>query len=386
MKCSVIVYNESKYEYIRSDRIWLLGNSQIEEEENYKHLGVFNNKYLKLEPNIKNATDKLKGTFFSLVKSGIFYQDSLHPITCKKIYNAVVLPKALYGCEHWNSLTPTEILTLERAHRFCIKQMQSLGIRTRTDVALGLLAFLPIEVEIELKKLILFGQLCRLNSNFWARTLFLNRLTTYKIAPAKQMGFIPDIDRLLRKYQLGHILEKYLQDGIFPSKYSWKRIIKVKVHQKATEAWHNRTLTPEFHRFRLVHSEFRTHWLWAFSLENRKFLKPCITMVQLISKLCIINATDVCNYCHRNYDNIVDHCIHDCLYILRQRHIFWQEILSLGLDVYRYLSMQSKIVLSNIFLGSECQELYQLLSEKSEQFMIICFRNLHHMWRMYCSY
>ena len=57
---------------------------------------MINNKYLSLKPIIKDATDKLKGAFFSLIKSqdniSIFYEDSLYPLTCKKIYNAVVLP------------------------------------------------------------------------------------------------------------------------------------------------------------------------------------------------------------------------------------------------------------------------------------------------------
>ena len=89
------VYNESKYEFIRSNRAWHLGNSQVEEGENYKHLGVINNTYLRFKPNIKDASDKLKGTFFSLINSGIFYENSFHPLTCKKIYNAVVIPRKL---------------------------------------------------------------------------------------------------------------------------------------------------------------------------------------------------------------------------------------------------------------------------------------------------
>ena len=84
-KCCVIVYNESKYEYIRSNRSWVIGNSPVEEDENYKHLGVISNKYLSLKPNIKDASDKMKSTFFSLMNSGIFYDNSLHPLTCKKI-------------------------------------------------------------------------------------------------------------------------------------------------------------------------------------------------------------------------------------------------------------------------------------------------------------
>ena len=123
----------------------------------------------------------MKGTFFSLINSGIFYEKSFHPLTCKKIYNAIVIPKALYGCENWSALTSAELLILERAHRFSLKCIQSLNMRTRTDIALGLMAMFPLEVEIDIRKLVLFGQLCPLNSNFWVKTMFLTRLTSFKI-------------------------------------------------------------------------------------------------------------------------------------------------------------------------------------------------------------
>ena len=66
IKCCVIVYNESKYEFIPSNRVSHLGNSQVEEDENYEHLGVVNNRYLNFKPNIKAATDTLTGTFLAL--------------------------------------------------------------------------------------------------------------------------------------------------------------------------------------------------------------------------------------------------------------------------------------------------------------------------------
>ena len=51
-KCSVIVYNENKYDYMKSKRIWHFGNDIIKEDENYKHLGIINNKYLSKKVNI----------------------------------------------------------------------------------------------------------------------------------------------------------------------------------------------------------------------------------------------------------------------------------------------------------------------------------------------
>ena len=138
IKCSVLVFNESKTYYGRSNRHWSLGPNAVDEAENYKHLGVNCNKYLHIDINVKEAADKLKGTFFSLVNCGLLNSNSLHPLSCKKIYSSVVLPKALYGCESWFCLTASQILILERAHRFCVKFMQSLNIRTRTDAALSL--------------------------------------------------------------------------------------------------------------------------------------------------------------------------------------------------------------------------------------------------------
>ena len=75
---------------------------------------ISTNKYLSHTINIKDATDRSKGTFLSLIQSGVLHQDNLHPLTCMKIYNSVVLPKALYGCENWFDLTESEILAVTR--------------------------------------------------------------------------------------------------------------------------------------------------------------------------------------------------------------------------------------------------------------------------------
>ena len=384
LKCSVIVYNESKFEFIRSNRSWMLGHSQIEEDESYKHLGVISNKYLSIKPNIKDACDKLKSTFFSLINSGIFYGDPLHPLTCKKIYNSVVLPKALYGCENWSGLTSVELLTLERAHRFCIKRMQSLSMYTRTDIALGLLAIFPIEVEIDLRKLVLFGQLCRLNSNFWAKTMFLNRLTSFKINPRKQTGFIVEINRLLQKYNFEHILDAYLNDGTFPGKFAWKRMIKTKAHENARLSWYERVSNPEINRFSVLHSEFSPHWAWQFSKNNRKMLKPCISVVQLLSSVsCLPFIDNICCHCHRNFANLLDHCIHDCVYLSRPRAQFLQEISSLSTDIYMHLSMQDKQTQTNLRLGVETPEFLQILSDRCETFKRRCIYFIHKLWRIY---
>ena len=158
-KSTVIVFNETKYQYKKHRRVWYLGPNKIVEAENYKHLGVYCSKYSDLSFNLKEYVDKLKGTFMSLAKGGLI--NYLNPITCRNMYYSFVLPKALYGCECWCNLTSGNIFLLERAHRFCIKYVQGFGIRIRTDIALDSLGVYSLESEIDLKTFNLFGQLCR---------------------------------------------------------------------------------------------------------------------------------------------------------------------------------------------------------------------------------
>ena len=73
------MYNETKNSYQNQNEH---GNDIVAESENYKHLGVNNNKYLNNKISIQDATHKLKGTFLSLVNSGILNHGALHPLTC----------------------------------------------------------------------------------------------------------------------------------------------------------------------------------------------------------------------------------------------------------------------------------------------------------------
>ena len=55
---------------MKSKQVLRFGNDIIKENENYKYLGIINNKYLSKKVNIKDVTDKLKGTYFVLLIVG----------------------------------------------------------------------------------------------------------------------------------------------------------------------------------------------------------------------------------------------------------------------------------------------------------------------------
>ena len=168
-KCSIIVTGESSYSYKNRNRSWFLGVNAIEEDVEYKHLGILFNKFKNTNTVINEACSKLCSTFLSIINCGIYY-GGIHPSSSKTIYKTIVLPKALYGCELWGNICKSNMLKLERAHRFCIKYIQSVSKYTKTYIALSMLGCLPIEAEINKRKLIFLGQLCQVRYKFSCKT------------------------------------------------------------------------------------------------------------------------------------------------------------------------------------------------------------------------
>ena len=116
--------------------------------------------------------------------------------------------KALFGYEFLQPLPDRDMLSLERSHRLCLKQMQDLRSRSRTDSVLGLLCTHPLAAEIEKRKLVFFGQLCRLERDCTPKRLFLVRLSFFKNR-SRDFGVISDVVSLLHKYNIYHSLEDY---------------------------------------------------------------------------------------------------------------------------------------------------------------------------------
>ena len=70
----------------------------------------------------------------------------------KKLYEIIVLPRALYCCEFWYNMILNEVLMPECSHRLCVKSMQGLDRYTGSCVALSLISSCPLEQEIRKKK------------------------------------------------------------------------------------------------------------------------------------------------------------------------------------------------------------------------------------------
>ena len=106
IKRPVIVFNETLSNQLLPSRIRELGEQEVPETSQYKHLGITIQRDMTLNTVTKEASTKLKTTFLSLVKCGL-HEDRFTPppLTAKHIYKSIVLPKSLHGCEVWSQLS-----------------------------------------------------------------------------------------------------------------------------------------------------------------------------------------------------------------------------------------------------------------------------------------
>ena len=143
-----------------------------------------------------------------------------------------MIPRALYGCEFWHDISNSDLLLLERSHRICVKSIQNIDRCTRSCVALSLLGSLSLEKDIQKRKLILFGQLCRLDLFYTFKRIFIYRLISQFYFNDLTHGFVLDSLNILSKFNLMHMVRDFISLGQFPGKCSWKTITNGKLTEQ----------------------------------------------------------------------------------------------------------------------------------------------------------
>lgn len=309
-KCKVVVCND-KHAAINA-REFKIGSEIIEESDSYSHLGITCTKKITTKANVDEACVKLRGTYFSVICNGIDTL-SISAVTTRTIYQTVVIPKALYGCELWNRYTNSDITNLERSHRMCVKNMQGFHRGANTNFSLLCVNMVPIEVYIDYKKLQLLGQLCRLSCNYLAKEVFVQRLVRFRNGDKQSVGFIPDITRVASKYNLLDTIDRYVQSGDFPPKPQWNRQLKREIlqrnkHRMLSEVIDsgNEWLYPS------VIGVDNCSCLWLVSRETPSLAYICRTLLRVIAMFVSRQYDVQCERCLMTTENRVVHWLCMC--------------------------------------------------------------------------
>jgi len=190
-KCVVLVQSKN----IRQSRDIQLryGNMQIDTVKEYKHLGITQCNNRRTPASADVVRQKARGALFGLTECGI-HSNGLNHITAVKLYTIIVLPRAFFACELWNTITVSDMRHLKTTHHFCFKRIQNLPRSTRSDMVKGMVGFTSMQTYKDMHKRLFLGSLCRLQPEDTCFKLFIHRLYQHRNAiTSLSKGFITDI-------------------------------------------------------------------------------------------------------------------------------------------------------------------------------------------------
>ena len=324
-------------------------NSTIPCVNSHKHLGITQHTSGKI-PNIDDVKHSLRASFFTLQHSGI-HPNGINPITATKLYTTIAIPRALYGCELWNALTPTTTTQLETVHHFCLKTAQNLPRRTRSDMVTSLVGCTSLEAYVDYRKLSFLGALCRLRSNDVAFKVFNLRLFQYlSQCTNTNHGFIPDIYRILEKYQLTKYMNDYIKSGKFKCKVDWKYICKKGIFgYEQMKLVQRMNRSDDFSRFRNIHNSIHPSNLWRVALNYPRYSETIAFCVHLLTE---VPEQQICFKCNEMTDDILLHLSFDCKFTKQHRQQLNNQLQSnFGKNFFEFWTKCSKAAQLYYMLG-----------------------------------
>lgn len=217
---SVILPVKTTAKHIEIDnQFWTLDEKPMPVVSNSTHIGIHksdrNSAQLTVEENIKKA----RRTVYSLMGAGLHGKGGLDPETAISIFRSYVLPVLTYGLEI--VLPSGKTLTmLQQYYKKLLKQILSMAMNVADPAIYILSGMMPIEAEIHLKALNLYGNITRADKNTTEWRVAERQL---QIKSSRSHSWFTDIQKICCKYQINNVY-RYLHSPL--TKSQWKSKIE----------------------------------------------------------------------------------------------------------------------------------------------------------------
>ena len=217
------------------------GDDRLTNTEQFPHMGI--ERRNKHNAHVMEERAEVgRRTVYSLMPAGLHGENGLSPAVGRQLIIAYVLPRMLHGLEAL-VLAESHVKILEDYYRGMLRDIQALRDRTANEAVYLLIGLLPIEVELHIKALTLFGAICRLPEESTLRRLAMQQLA---IKTEGSKSWFMYCRRIGEMYDINIIsaLE-------YPSKKStWKSNVALAVRTH----WHSRLCRGGLRRSHLSHS------------------------------------------------------------------------------------------------------------------------------------
>ncbi|CAC5396897.1 unnamed protein product [Mytilus coruscus] len=125
------------------------------------HIGVTRSQNNSAQSTVEENLKKTRRAIYSLMGTGLHGENGLDPETSIALLRTYILPILTYGLEI--VIPKGKILTIYNSNKKLLKQILSLNINVADPAVYLISGLLPIEAEIHLKILTMFGNITRAN-------------------------------------------------------------------------------------------------------------------------------------------------------------------------------------------------------------------------------
>ena len=361
------------------------GPGQLKQVESVTHVGIDLHQSLKNSSAVEARIQKGRASLFSILSIEKDY-GFISPSVLSSIIDKVCFPTVLYGAELWHSMTLSDMDKLERFTRLAAKSIQKFPMRTRTDIALGMLGWLPMRARVEQRKLTFLQKLCTMPPETLARQIFDLRLNLFILRGYEnQIGFIPDIWEIVTRYQLQDYITLYIRSSEFPSKQQWKNLIARKIRQSYEAEWsHRLQIDTEFSRFKVLQPRLEMSVIWTLSLDTST-VPEAFLVARLWSKVTQgFPNTINCALCHAETNDIYKHIVSSCPSFGQQRLDFINCISqTVSAEIGTFLQYTNIELFYCTVLGSTTHNFPDLCKETLNAFLKLSFNFVRNTLRQY---
>ncbi len=209
------------------DGSWKLGEEPITQDSQYTHLGLDWSEG-KTTPDIPSKIKGARGAAYAMMGVGLHGQNGLDPSTSVKLIQTYITPRLIYGLDGV-VLQRKDIESLEVFYRGILRQIQGLP-DTVANCAVYLLADIPpLEAQIHMRTLGLWGCIINLNDEHPLRMLATRQLA---VKDNKSGSWFKYVEEICLQYEIDiHNV------NMFPwPKHVWKQHVK----EVVLTSWRNR--------------------------------------------------------------------------------------------------------------------------------------------------
>lgn len=368
-KSSILIMSKSSQKRNSRDFIWTARSEILKVTDSTIHVGIPLSSSMKCNVKVEKACQKGRNAFHSIAGFDMHGKTPrLNPITLAKLYRSKVIPCALYGCETWSNMTQKDMYEIQKLQHYCMKKIQCLPAQTRSLMCESMLGFTKLTFEIDKRKLYFLHRLINLPDSSATKQIFLRRMFTCVQASNNtvKLGFIPDIINILTKYGIMRHLYTYINNHIFPSYNTWKRMVNAVLYDHASQLFRNSiAIDTDFERFRHIHANIQVSPLWKVPTSFKE-----LRLVHFVVKCLALppqNDIQTCDACNRQFSDLIRHIVTSCPKTLATRTAFWDFLVdTLSPHCSVFLCDLDNEALLHILMGEQCNTVLDEFDEQSE--------------------